>query len=802
MKKFLFGLFALGLMTSCVKEAFVVETQQNTPDFVVTATVEETPATRTQLTYDNGYKTIWSAGDAINVNNAFGSFKFVLTQGAGTPNATFANDPTYSGASAGTEDGNTFPGSGMVAVYPFNANATTSMEGEDVVVNTEIPANQTFSAGSFGQNASPMVAYNVAGLPQFSFKNVGTILCMPLAGEGTIVSAKLESASGVKIAGAATVTAVAENDFIPTTTVTEAGVSTITLSCGEGVELSAEPTKFYFVLAPGTYEENDLVVTFTNSYGDFFQTTIPATLEYKRSEINTFKAREFEAQGTEELDLWVKAQAGVYMNVERIIPSVDNLNVEAWVKDLMNKSNALALIEEALLYVKDGKYDLAFDVLNGIPGFVREYLRLEATGSAIKQVTYGVGSYLDSMLDGIQNINDIESLLAFLEAFEEDYEAYGLKTKLNNELGSIADNFNTYIDAFVESQIKKPEEINPEEAYTAYVTTLKSQLNESKTSGQRFLDLINGINSTFKKSYLSGELDQIEAHIAGIDAVLAVIDNYTYEQVAELQALVDEIPDVEIKAQVISNPTGFIGKGTISTVNAFAGYELINKQGQVIYTIDSSSVFSGEEKDYLSGLLGQIAQNEALIAAAKATLNSAIDDIKGYSLVESLQVAVNEPNSTTGLVLNYLFSQEAFMTSLKTTLHDLVAEIEAAAKEDVNNGNIDAKTKAINETKVDVIKDARKAAIAKVNAQLESTNQANLTGGAWGVFKKVLNWETCVKLFTEAGLLDVYDALCNLTAIVDNMIAFESTDVQFDIVEFSDYQQNVDWWVLTFPEEF
>ena len=800
MKKFLFGLFALGLMTSCVKEAFVVETQQNTPDFVVTATLEETPATRTQLVYDNGYKTVWSAGDAINVNNMLGSYKFVLVKGANTPNAEFANDPTYSGASAGTEDGDTFPGSGMVAVYPFNENATTSMEGEDVVVNTEIPAKQTFSAGSFGQNASPMVAYNAAGLPQFSFKNVGTVFCMPLFGEGTIVTAKVEHVDGVAIAGAVTVTAVAESE--PVTTVAETGSSVITLSCGEGVELSAEPTKFYFVLAPGTYEAEKLVVTFTNSYGDFFQTTIPATLEYKRSEINSFQAREFVAEGTEELDLWVKAQAGVYMNVERIIPSVDNLNVEAWVKDLMNQPNTLALIEEAILYIRGGNYELAFDTLNGIPGFVREYLRFDAAGTAIKQVTYGLNSALESMLGDIEAINDIPSLLKFMEDFEQDYEAYGFKTKFNESLGSIADNFDAYIDAFVESQIKKPEEINPEEAYTAYVTTLKSQLNESKTSGQRFLDLINGINSTLNKSYLSGELYQIENHIAGINAVLDVIDNCTYEQVAELQALIDAIPDVEIEAKVISDPTSILGKFAISAANGIAGYDLINKQGQVIYTIDSSEVFSGEEKDYLSGLLGQIAQNEALIAAAKAALRSSIADIQEYSLVESLQVAVNDPNSTTGLVLNYLFSQEAFMTYVKTTLHDLVAEIEADAKEDINNGNIDAKTKAINDTKVEAIKDARKAAIAKIDAQLASTNETNLTSGPWGIFKKVLNWETCVKLFTEAGLLDVYNVLCELSELVDGMITFDRKDPQFEIVEFADYQENVDWWVLTYNDEF
>lgn len=779
MKKFLFGLFALGLMTSCVKEAFVVETQQNTPDFVVTATVEETPATRTQLSYDNGYKTVWSAGDAINVNNMLGSYKFVLVKGANTPNAEFANDPTYSGVSAGTEDGNTFPGSGMVAVYPFNANATTSMAGDDVVVTTEIPANQTFSAGSFGQNASPMVAYNAAGLPQFSFKNVGTVFCMPLTGEGTIVSAKVEHVDGVAIAGAVTVTAVAESE--PVTTVAENGSSVVTLSCGEGVELSAEPTKFYFVLAPGTYEAEKLVVTFTNSYGDFFQTTIPATLEYKRSEINSFQPREFVAEGTEELDLWVKAQAGVYMNVDRIIPSVDNLNVEAWVKDLMNQPNTLALIEEAILYIRGGNYELAFDTLNGIPGFVREYLRFDATGAAIKQVTYGLNSALESMLGDIEAINDIPSLLEFMKDFEQDYEAYGFKTKFNESLGSIADNFDAYIDAFVEEMWQgiydDPEQDNTlteEEAFAIYKEEVKDELEKTIEDANKALSIWSPSFAKSERNSLVNFVNKAQELYNGYDALAS-----------------KEAIDTAIKA--------------LPTIDIDVNLWLF----QIQHSIKPEDIIkdaNSSYNSYLEQLKEQIAGNKELVdaatAAAKAALRSSIADIQEYSLVESLQVAVNDPNSTTGLVLNYLFSQEAFMTYVKTTLHNLVAEIEADAKEDINNGNIDAKTKAINDTKVEAIKDARKAAIAKIDAQLASTNETNLTSGPWGIFKKVLNWETCVKLFTEAGLLDVYNVLCELSELVDGMITFDRKDPQFEIVEFADYQENVDWWVLTYSEEF
>ena len=179
----------------------------------------------------------------------------------------------------------------------------------------------------------------------------------------------------------------------------------------------------------------------------------------KRSMSYNMPKMTFYPQGTEEVDLWVKAKAGASMSAERIIPSVKDVDVEGWVKNLKDQANTKGLIEEAITYITLKNYKAAYEVLGGIPGFVKDVKRFEANGSFIQKVDYTGASYLVSMLEGIESINNIQSLLDYINEFEKVYEASGLKNKLDESLGSIADNFDAYIDAFVESSVtQKPDE--------------------------------------------------------------------------------------------------------------------------------------------------------------------------------------------------------------------------------------------------------------------------------------------------------------------------------------------------------
>lgn len=288
-----FSMFALGFMTSCQQDELIHETSQTNTNFEITAILEDNTTSRTQLSPLEGniYKVWWSEKDALSIFSSDDAHsKYVVKKGAGTVNATFK----WAGGdiTAGTEN-STGENEMFVGVYPYSKATTIEKDENSFKINTAIPTEQTFSAGSFSKDVFPMVAASQDH--DFAFKNVGTIIIVPLKGETKIVSATLESKNH-KIAGTATITVNKASNWIPTVDVSN-GENKVILSCGEGVDLKAnEATKFFFVLAPGTYEANDLSIKFTDVNKKHYEFVIPAKLTFKRSQSTTFLEKTFEAK--------------------------------------------------------------------------------------------------------------------------------------------------------------------------------------------------------------------------------------------------------------------------------------------------------------------------------------------------------------------------------------------------------------------------------------------------------------------------------------------------------------------------
>lgn len=295
MKKILISLsmFALGFMTSCQQEELIHEASQTNSSIEITATLEDDASSRTQLSPLEGdvYKVWWSEKDALSIFASEDAHsKYVVKKGVGTARGSFK----WAGGdiTAGTE--NWTGGNEMfVGVYPHSETTTIEKSENCFKINTAIPTEQTFAEGSYGKDVFPMVA--VSEDHDFAFKNVGSIIIVPLKGETKIVSATLESKTK-NIAGKATVTVKEENKWIPATDVTN-GEKKVVVDCGEGVELKADEAKnFFFVLAPGTYEADDLSVTFTDINKKCYEFVIPAKREYKRSYSLTFRDKVFNVQ--------------------------------------------------------------------------------------------------------------------------------------------------------------------------------------------------------------------------------------------------------------------------------------------------------------------------------------------------------------------------------------------------------------------------------------------------------------------------------------------------------------------------
>ena len=288
-----FSMFALGFMTSCQQDELIHETSQTNASLEITATLEDNTTSRTQLSplEGNMYKVLWSDTDALSVFASEDTHsKYVIKKGAGTVRGSFK----WAGGdiTAGTE--NWAGGNEMfVGVYPHSKNTTIEKSENGFKIHTTIPTEQTFSKDSYGKDAFPMVS--VSEDHNFAFKNVGAIIIVPLKGETKIMSATLESKNH-KVAGTATITVNKASNWVPTVDVAN-GENKVILSCGEGVNLKTdEATKFFFVLAPGTYEANDLSIKFTDVNKKHYEFVIPAKLTFKRSQSTTFLEKTFEVK--------------------------------------------------------------------------------------------------------------------------------------------------------------------------------------------------------------------------------------------------------------------------------------------------------------------------------------------------------------------------------------------------------------------------------------------------------------------------------------------------------------------------
>ena len=374
--------------------------------------------------------------------------------------------------------------------------------------------------------------------------------------------------------------------------------------------------------------------------------------------------------------------------------------------------------------------------------------------------------------------DEFVELIDYLNEFEKVYEASGLKNRLDESLGSIADNFDAFIDAFVDASVnqQKPD-LSEDEALAAYKAKIKEQLEKSLKDWKVAVDFIEMMQAgtwPFYKpnpNFLLDEYNSILTYLASANALLEELDGLATKE------------DVETK------------------VKSIAPIKIEIKSIRFSLEIKPETWLTGAESAYADNLKEQIAENETLIAALKAAVRTSIDEISSMSLVESLEIAANDPTSTTGKVLNYLFAQESFMETVKSSLRDIVSDIEEASKENVDAGNVDKKQKAINTAVQNALINARVDAAEKIMVEFNAVNDANLNNSPWGFFKKILTWKKCVEIFTELKMIDVYTAMVELTEKVDEVITYDRGPILYNIENFADYQEDVDWWVLKFNEE-
>ena len=246
MRKSLFPIIAvLGLMfmgAACTVEELAPEQNgdesglvHNGKTVTISAKLEQ-PDTKTAFGESNSV--CWSANDQIRIFNASTpeGEVFMLTSGAGSTSAVFSGD-------ALSGDGPFY------AVYPASAGVSLT----DGSVSVTVPSTQTYAAGSFGNGFNISVS-KADKLEDFSFKNVGGVICFSLKGQTNVKSINLYTKGEELLNGSASISFSGETPSMSWATVQSGdALQMVSLDCGRtGVELDAtDETPFYMVLPAG-----------------------------------------------------------------------------------------------------------------------------------------------------------------------------------------------------------------------------------------------------------------------------------------------------------------------------------------------------------------------------------------------------------------------------------------------------------------------------------------------------------------------------------------------------------------------
>ena len=332
MKKFFLFTLAVLAFVACTQND-IEELAANRADAPETLTVGfEGDNTRIQL--NEAQKTVWTSGDLVSVfYRSDANQKWQFQGETGERQGQFKR---LQNAESTTKIAN------IVVAYPYS---------EDYFLNTKsynieatLPAVQHYAEDSYGIGDNLMVAQSE--FTQFSLKNVCGWLKVQLTGNGEKVTRlTLKGNNNEQLAGLVYVdTATAE-----ATLVAEMGgfsdeengvggglvpdnslVKSVTLNCGEGVELGKEATSFYFAVPPQSYAKGFTAEVVCDGYK-------PMVLQH--SSAITIERNH------------IKPMASVNFNTERLDP------------EIIIQSSAITEFD-----IDGGYGEIKYDILNGVDG--------------------------------------------------------------------------------------------------------------------------------------------------------------------------------------------------------------------------------------------------------------------------------------------------------------------------------------------------------------------------------------------------------------------------------------------------
>ena len=244
----LFTLFAAALVmlaaVSCEKNAVLPDNLSG--DVITLSATIGNDETKTSL--GDQLSVWWTEGDAIAVIQGNNVYKFLLVEGDGSNTGVFAceNHDGFQSSEA------------FQAFYPY------SWVTSDGAIN--VPAVQSYKAGTFNTNVSPMLASGAGSNANLQFRNIFSLLKLTFTGEADekVTSISLATSNGKNMSGPMAL-AIQDQSIVAQMTGNLYANQKVTLDCGNGVALSGDGVQFMIAVPAG--ESYNFCVTVNTATG-------------------------------------------------------------------------------------------------------------------------------------------------------------------------------------------------------------------------------------------------------------------------------------------------------------------------------------------------------------------------------------------------------------------------------------------------------------------------------------------------------------------------------------------------------
>lgn len=269
MKRTLFWISAAAIMLSGCRQDELMPTEAAAGGTTFYGETEQfSEYTKTALTPENSV--VWSIDDELAIfasSTKAGKYR-VTVESAGSTNGEFEYVPSGGNFVSGTEIERN------VAIYPYEDGLICSngtIEGGNissyVIGNVTLPEIQHYVGDSFPEESFPMVAVTRNSADMIlNFKNTGGAIRLLLKGTASVKTIGFSGNEGEPVAGECEVSVYTDGSA-PTVRMSDNAIRSITLDCGEGVQLDEETATEFILSLPPTEFSNGFTFVVTDTEG-------------------------------------------------------------------------------------------------------------------------------------------------------------------------------------------------------------------------------------------------------------------------------------------------------------------------------------------------------------------------------------------------------------------------------------------------------------------------------------------------------------------------------------------------------